>query len=449
MGGAQTQGSHEVDPYAKLGAKARYKRIILTKIKIDKEEHMGKEMWNKLLSDEFNQKVDEWAGSRNALRGDVAFADQIGNLPNPWGPPREKGSSSHYALFNELITKDLIRHFCDAVGDKNPLYRWDEYAKFTRYGGIIAPPGILICIGEAGAGKGTVAPGFGRSLAGGSTWTWLKVIRPGDTFHVMGTDFGVNEKKSHREVPYRLFQSVYRTTYFNQRDEMVAYRDRTRMNIVAESREKTESAFEDRERYKYTQEELDRIHQGYEDEETHRRGSETRFWEDVAEGEEIFPVVAGPLTVLDSHCMMGAMGQQAAFNINWDMLKDHIADHGWMDLETNAPRWRAESHLTDACGRATGLKMGGYGYHGQSEALMQKAIQNWMGDDGFLKVQSCQTRRVNWHADTTWVKGKVVGKRNENGEFLVDLDMHCENQLGTIHQTSKATVRLPSRSEFK
>jgi acyl dehydratase len=410
---------------------------------------MGKEMWNKLLSDEFNQKVDEWAASRNALRGDVAFADQIGNLPNPWGPPRQKGSNSHYALFNELITKDLIRHFCDAVGDKNPLYRWDEYAKFTRYGGIIAPPGILICIGEAGAGKGTVAPGFGRSLAGGSTWTWLKVIRPGDTFHVTGTDFGVNEKKSHKEVPYRLFQSVYRTTYFNERDEMVAYRDRTRMNIVAETREKTESAFEDRERYKYTQEELDRIHQGYEDEETHRRGSETRFWEDVAEGEEIFPVVAGPLTVLDCHCMMGAMGQQAAFNINWDMLKDHIADHGWMDPETNAPRWRAESHLTDACGRATGLKMGGYGYHGQSEALMQKAIQNWMGDDGFLKVQSCQTRRVNWHADTTWVKGKVVGKRTENGEFLVDLDMHCENQLGTMHQTSKAVVRLPSRSEFK
>jgi hypothetical protein len=93
--------------------------------------------------------------------------------------------------------------------------------------------------------------------------------------------------------------------------------------------------------------------------------------------------------------------------------------------------------------------MGGYGYHGQSEALMQKAIQNWMGDDGFLKVQSCQTRRPNWHADTTWVKGKVVGKRNENGEFLVDLDLHCENQSGQIHQTSKATVRLPSRSEFK
>jgi acyl dehydratase len=408
---------------------------------------MGKEMWNKLLSDEFNRKVDEWAESRNALIGDVAFPEQIGNVQNPYGPASKKGKYSHYSLFNEEITRDLIRHYCDALGDKNPLYRWEEYAKFTRYGGIIAPPGILQCIGEAGAGKGAVAPGFGRSLAGGSTFTWYKLIRPGDKFHVMGTDLGVKEKKSHREVPYRLFVSTYRTTYLNQNNEIVANRDRTRMNIVTESREKTESAFENRPRYRYTQEELDRIHKGYEEEETHRRGSDTRFWEDVVEGEEIFPVVAGPLTVLDAHVMMGAMGQQSAFNINWDMLKDHIEDHGWIDPETNAPRWRAEGHLTDACGRATGLPMGGYGYHGQFEGMMQKFVQNWMGDDGFIKMQSCQTRRPNWHGDTTWVKGKVVGKRNENGEYLVDLDCHCENQLGQIHQTSSVTVRLPSRNQ--
>lgn len=408
---------------------------------------MGKENWNELLSDEFNKEIDEWADSRNALRGDKAFPYTVGNVRNPWGPAREKGSNSFYATFNELVSKDLIRHFCDAIGDKNPLFRFEEYAKFTRYGGIIAPPGILICIGEAGAGMGKVAPGFGRSLAGGSTWNWLKVIRPGDTFHVMGTDLGVNEKKSHTLKPYRLFQSVYRTTYFNQNDEVVAYRDRTRMHIVAESREKTESAFEDRPRYRYTEEELDRIHQGYKDEEKNRRGDQTRFWEDVTIGEEIFPVVAGPLTVLDATCIMGAMGQQAAFGINWDMLDGNIESHGWMDPETNAPRWRAEGHLTDAAGYATGMRMGAYGYHGQSEALMQKCIINWMGDDGFLKKQQCQTRRPNWHGDTTWVTGSVVDKRVENGEHLVDLDLKCVNQLGTVHQTCKAVVVLPSRQD--
>lgn len=406
-----------------------------------------KGMWNPLLSDEFNKQVDEWAASRNALIGDVAFPTRIGNVPNPYAPEREMGSNNFYSLFNELVTKDFIRHFCDAVGCKNPLFRWEEYAKFTRYGGIIAPPGILICIGEAGAGKGVVAPGFGRSLAGGSTWTWFKVIRPGDTFHVMGVDLGVTEKKPSREVPYRLYVSTYRTQYFNQKDELVCNRDRTRMNIVAENVQKTQSAFEAKERHKYTEEELDEIHQAYEDEEQNRRGGETRFWEEVVEGEEIFPVAAGPLNVLDGTVMMGAMGQQSAFNIQWDMLNGNVETHGWVDPETNAPRWRAEGHLTDACARSTGLQTGAYGYHGQSEALMQKAIINWMGDDGFLKVHSCRTRRPNWHGDTTWVKGKVTGKRDEGGEFLVDLDVHCENQDGVVHQTSTATVRLPSRTE--
>ena len=41
------------------------------------------------------------------------------------------------------IEKEPIRRFADAVGDYNPLY-WDEgFAKKSRYGAIIAPPGFL------------------------------------------------------------------------------------------------------------------------------------------------------------------------------------------------------------------------------------------------------------------------------------------------------------------
>ena len=220
------------------------------------------------------------------------------------------------------------------------------------------------------------------------------------------------------------------------------------MHIVAESRQDTEKAFAERKRYRYSQEELDAIHQAYEDEERNRRGAKTRFWEDVVEGEEIPRVMAGPLTVLDSHVFFGAMGQQSAFNVNWDQLKGNVEIHGWHDPETNAPRWRAEAHLLDAAGHAPGMKMGAYGHHAQFESLMQKTIQNWMGDDGFLKYQSCQTRRPSWMGDTTTVTGKVVRKYEANDQFYVDLECQSETQLKEIHQTCKATVMLPSRTRF-
>jgi acyl dehydratase len=38
------------------------------------------------------------------------------------------------------VEKGAIKKFADAIGDPNPIYRDEEYAKTTRYGRIIAPP---------------------------------------------------------------------------------------------------------------------------------------------------------------------------------------------------------------------------------------------------------------------------------------------------------------------
>src|SRR3989338_2643949 len=53
--------------------------------------------------------------------------------------------------------KEVIRRFADAVGDRNPLYYDEEYARNSRYGSIIAPPG---CISS---------PWFNQSKSGASS----------------------------------------------------------------------------------------------------------------------------------------------------------------------------------------------------------------------------------------------------------------------------------------
>ncbi len=41
------------------------------------------------------------------------------------------------------VNKAMIRHWCEAMEDGNPLYLDEEYGKKSRYGGTIAPPQMV------------------------------------------------------------------------------------------------------------------------------------------------------------------------------------------------------------------------------------------------------------------------------------------------------------------
>jgi acyl dehydratase len=42
------------------------------------------------------------------------------------------------------VCKPMIRHWCEAMQDGNPLYTNEEYARKSKYGGIIAPPTMVL-----------------------------------------------------------------------------------------------------------------------------------------------------------------------------------------------------------------------------------------------------------------------------------------------------------------
>ena len=60
--------------------------------------------------------------------------------------------------FNHEAHKDTIRHFANCYGDDNPLFCDEDYAKDTRWGGIIAPPQYIITLERT-----TVPPSRRRS----------------------------------------------------------------------------------------------------------------------------------------------------------------------------------------------------------------------------------------------------------------------------------------------
>jgi len=77
--------------------------------------------------------------------------------------------------------------------------------------------------------------------------------------------------------------------------------------------------------------------------------------------------------------------------------------------------------------------------------FLSQLLTDWMGSEGTLKKLSYANKVMCYPGDTLTCKGKVVDKRIENGENLVEFEAWVENQKGENAAPGKATVALPSK----
>ncbi|MFC2058600.1 MaoC family dehydratase N-terminal domain-containing protein [Chloroflexota bacterium] len=88
------------------------------------------------------------------------------------------------------IEKGAIERFASATDDLNPLYLDEEYARNSRFGSIIAPPGFFGLPPKQGGGfvklfnelrEAMAAEGFLRILDAGIDYQFFYPVRAGDT----------------------------------------------------------------------------------------------------------------------------------------------------------------------------------------------------------------------------------------------------------------------------
>jgi acyl dehydratase len=80
--------------------------------------------------------------------------------------------------------------------------------------------------------------------------------------------------------------------------------------------------------------------------------------------------------------------------------------------------------------------------HGMlSMAFLGRLATSWVPQKQVRKLGTRFTS-ITWVGDVITVSGKVVGKREENGEKLVDLEVKCTNQNGQSTLEGNATVAL-------
>ncbi len=112
------------------------------------------------------------------------------------------------------VTKREIRRFALAIGDDNPLYYDEDYAKKTRHRGIIAPPSFysamqleeepLADLEASGLGNKmgirmeVPVPGFPGAVAAGRNIEWHEPIRPGDVISCSEKVTDIYEKNGKR-----------------------------------------------------------------------------------------------------------------------------------------------------------------------------------------------------------------------------------------------------------
>lgn len=125
------------------------------------------------------------------------------------------------------VERGAIARYADAIDDPNPLYRDEEYAKNSQYGGIIAPPGFFGWpVGggniEAGMARvvGAVADaGMLRILDGGIDLNFNVPVRAGDTLMTYGCLADVREKQTSQG---KMLFLIIEQKYLNQNGALVA-----------------------------------------------------------------------------------------------------------------------------------------------------------------------------------------------------------------------------------
>jgi hypothetical protein len=177
-----------------------------------------------------------------------------------------------------------------------------------------------------------------------------------------------------------------------------------------------------------------------------RRGSEPRYWEGVAVGDVVGPMVKGPLTVTDMICWHVGMGM-GLYGVKPLRLsyqnRTRIPRFFHRD-DLNVPDVMQRVHWDPEFARRSG-NPATFDYGRMRETWLIHLCTDWMGDDAWLWKLDCEFRRFNYVGDTQWLSGVVTSRYlAEGGRPAIDVELSATNQRGELTTPGHATILLPS-----
>ncbi|MCB1747856.1 MAG: MaoC family dehydratase N-terminal domain-containing protein [Gammaproteobacteria bacterium] len=336
-------------------------------------------------------------------------------------------------------TRDNIRHYAHGIGDDNPLWCDPDYARGTRYGGIIAPPSFLFACSRIVSGYVGGLPGV-HAMFAGCDFEWLKPVARNTeiTTRAWLKDLVEHETR----FAGRSVQQIYHVDFYDPAGEKLAGADtwcfRTDRDVARESGSKYTALKQGLSRV-YTDEELAAHSALYAKEAV--RGATPRRFAEVTVGEKLPRMAKGPMTVTGFIAYAQGWGGLyiRANKLAWQLQTRHPA--AGIKNRFGIPDCPERVHWEEEFARKVGAP-GAYDYGPERCSWMSHAVTNWVGDDAMLTKLYCEIRRHNLEGELLTIDGEVTGKREENGRKLVDFALLAQNQDGELSARATATAEL-------
>jgi acyl dehydratase len=307
----------------------------------------------------------------------------------------------------EEVSMWAIRRYLEAVTDENPLWTDEEYAKKTRWGGVVAPPAFLEAFNPANHAFRRFPdmthmslpfdPPFPRTFMAFNEYQFFLPIRPGDMIASTCRIGDIYERQSASGSGRMVFIRMD-NEHRNRRNELVGITSEAMVSVEGSSGKK---ASPDSPPSQPTQEEkpvLDR----------------QLSFEDVDIRDKLPPLVKNVtlFTIL-----------------KWGTA---VNDYG--------PHHFDYQFATKFLGMPNVIAHGPY-----NTAVLAQLVTNWIGGDGMLRRHYAEMRGNVFPGDTIVFEGRVTNKYVDHGEGFIECESSATNQDGRRVTLGKSLFTLPMR----
>ncbi len=357
-----------------------------------------------------------------------------------------------------------IRRWVQAMDYPNPVH-WDEqFARDSRFGGIVAPQSFTVAMDYGHGCHPTCVgkiPGSHLIFGGEEWWFYGSHIRPGDRL-VQERSFdgySVADTKFAGPTVFARGDTVHR----NQHGVRVAKERATAIRyLVEEAKKRGMYDKEQRAPKRWTQDELDEVTAlRLEWIRSNRDGLSPRYAE-VEIGDALPRRVIGPHSLVTFALERRAHRENIWGTWRWNVPEGvhdpatedvGFADNMSYDYEARKidPRMGdglfhgpSSGHINADKGDQIGMG-GAYGYGASMNAWFVDYVAYWAGHEGYIWHSKSQFRSPAFEGDITYLDGEVVDKIEQSpyGGAVVQVKVRQTTQEGETILTGLAEVELP------